>query len=172
MFTLIFLYTAWYLLTMICIYYYFFIFQLTDISTKLSFSRFWGLLTHYHSLGWIFKFFILQISGLPPFFFFFLKFVLLEQVIVKASYLLFFLIFTNFLLGMFFYLKIFSAADYSLSDDGLKEIATRPFIGNRNYYYFTRVYYFTFFSIFVLFFSFFTVIFIGDLSGIFVDFLV
>jgi len=73
---------------------------------------------------------------------------------------------------MFFYLKIFSALDYSLSDEGLKEICSRTIRLARLNYCAARVYRLTYVSLLLLILSFFSFIFIGDLAEIFVNFLV
>lgn len=73
--------------------------------------------------GWLLKFFILQLSGLPPFFIFFLK---VHYLITALNYLGFtvtILFFFNILFSMFYYLKMFMIPSLKNSDVSLKSNA-------------------------------------------------
>lgn len=86
----------------------------------MSFTNVWQGITNYVDRGWVFKFLIIQLSGLPPVFVFFLKVNLIALSLRYTSIILQVLIFINLLLGMFFYLQIFSTTGDHFSSNTLK----------------------------------------------------
>ena len=110
-FTPIYYYILVYLVTFIMVFLYFFINKVNPFIIKLNFSTLWVLVTRYFKQSWLFKLFILQLSGLPPVIIFFIKFNFLVTSLEYVNIMFFVFIFINLLLGMFFYLKIFSTTN-------------------------------------------------------------
>ena len=128
LFTLLILYIFWYLI-IFCIIFFFFKTHLieSDIS-QLSFKQIFIGTSRLFDRGFVFKFLILHLAGLPPFILFLAKLGLLLKVGQSGNLFLFLLIFINVLLGQFFYLKPFVATVYKQDNHSLKLFCKKSLI--------------------------------------------
>lgn len=164
MFTLIYLYILNYLLTTVCLFLYFFIYNNSNTIIQKSFSQVWTIATLYSRQGWIFKFLIFQLSGLPPVFFFFVKFSFLISSLVYLNFFLYLMLFLNILLGIFFYLKIFSTTNAKISNKLLKDACDgNNVLDNSKKITIKNIYRYTYYLIFFLFINFFSIFFYLDI---------
>lgn len=164
MFTLIYLYIVNYLFTTISLFLYFFIYNTSSIITQKSFSQVWSINTSYCRQGWIFKFLIFQLSGLPPVFFFFIKFSFLIASLAYLNLFLYFILFINILLSIFFYLKIFSITNSKISNKLLKDACeNNNILSNSAKITVKKIYKYTYYLIFFLFINFFSIVFYLDI---------
>ena len=163
MFTQVYLYILFYLLTVLILFYYFFVYRAHNSITQLTFSQIWSATTLYFKQSWIFRFLILQLSGLPPVFFFFLKFSFLLSSFNYLTIFLIVLIFINLLLSVFFYLKVYSATEVKTSNILLKKLTVdSPLSKTLTKKFAKREYAFTYFAILFIFISLFSFIFFID----------
>lgn len=164
MFTLIYLYILNYLLTTICLFLYFFIYNNSNTIIQKSFSQVWTITTLYSRQGWIFKLLIFQLSGLPPVFFFFVKFSFLVSSLAYLNFFLYLMLFLNILLGIFFYLKIFSVTSVKISNKLLKDACDgNNILDNTKKLTIKNIYKYTYYLIFFLFVNFFSIFFYLDI---------
>lgn len=163
MFTLVVLYIFFYILTIAQIMWFCQLHGLTKNLTQMSFTNVWRGLTTYVKGGWVLKFLIIQLSGLPPVFVFFIKVNLISLSLKFASPFLQLLIFINLLLSMFFYLQIFSTTSDMPSKAILKDLTQGVSIMKRGELTQSRrKYNFYLFFCFVLFVNLFSFIFFFD----------
>lgn len=156
MFTFMILYVIGYFLTLSVLFFYILSYDLTEYVAQNSFTVVWFNLIKYFSNGWVLKFLLLQLSGLPPFFFFFVKFDFLLKSIISITLYLQILLFLNLLVGTFFYLKIFYIKSFKLSNAQLKNSSKNQEIlktnlkktVNQRYRFWFSFYSYTFFNIF------------------------
>jgi NADH:ubiquinone oxidoreductase subunit 2 (subunit N) len=164
MFTLIYLYIINYLFTVISLFLYFFIYNTNNNITQKSFSQVWTINTTYCKQTWIFKFLVFQLSGLPPVFFFFVKFSFLISSLTYLNFFLYFVLFLNILLGIFFYLKIFNTTTLKISNKLLKDACeNNTIVGNSKKSKVKYIYKYTYYLIFFLFLNIFSIIFYLDI---------
>ena len=167
LFTLTLLYILYYILNLIQILWYFEAHKLIKSLTQLSFSNAWQGISNYVANGWVFKFLILQLAGLPPFFSFFLKVNLLSLSLKYTNIFLIILIFCNLLMSVFFYLQIFSTTNVIHSKLILKTLASESsMIDAKKESRSMRKYNFYLFFCTMTFFSTFSIIFFFDLFAI------
>lgn len=167
MFTYVIIYICLYFLTLGTLFFFLFAYRANSDCTKWSFTKFLSAYSTYSPYGWVIKFLLLQLGGVPPFFFFIIKlnFVILSFAFVDI-FLVFF-IFLNILLGMFFYLKVFSLQGEHISNDTLKEFLLNSHVSFSNTRYVTvRKYFFWMWFYFYIFINSLSVVFLNDLIHI------
>ena len=149
--------------TIISFFIYLFIYNASGSLTQKSFSNVWILSTLYAKQGWILKFLIFQLSGLPPVFFFLIKFSFLLVLLPHTTFFLIIIVFLNLLLSVFFYLKIFSATNDKTSNIILKEGCADCEINEiSKKIHVKRVYKYSYYLILFLFINFFSIFFFLD----------
>jgi NADH:ubiquinone oxidoreductase subunit 2 (subunit N) len=167
MFTYVIIYICLYFLTLGTLFFFLFAHRANPDCTKWSFVKFLSAYSTYSPYGWVIKFLLLQLGGIPPFFFFVIKmnFVIMSFAFVDIFLVL--LIFLNVLLSMFFYLKIFSSQNEHISNETLKELLihsdaktlnTRK-VNVRKYFFWMWFYFYVFINML-------SVIFLNDLINI------
>jgi NADH:ubiquinone oxidoreductase subunit 2 (subunit N) len=163
-FTYVIIYIVLYLLTLLTIFYYFVTNFPNTNCTNWSFIELLSISSTYFPNNWALKFLILQLSGLPPFFFFVLKFNFLVVASYYVNFFILVLLFINMLLGMFFYLKIFSIQGDHISNENLRKICeNRPISKVSKAKHTNREYWFWLFFCLYIFLNIFSVLFFADL---------
>ena len=172
MFTLAALYIFFYVLTLAQIMWFCQMHNLAKNVTQMSFTNVWKGTSIYISRGWVLKFLIIQLSGLPPVFVFFIKINLIALTLKLLSPFLQVIIFINLLLSMFFYLQIFSTTNATPSKELLKDLLQdTSMVDSTKWSYNKNKYNFYLFFTSTLFFSLFSFIFFFDLFVIIIAFL-
>lgn len=120
MFTIIYVYCIIYIVSLCFIFFFYTTNNLTSNFSKISLSQSISFINNYHNDGWLLKFFILQLSGLPPFFIFFLKLHYLLLVLKHLGLVITILFFLNVLFSMFYYLKLFMVPSLKITNNLLK----------------------------------------------------
>lgn len=120
MFTLVLLYILNYSIILLLVFFYLVIQKFNKNCAQSNFVEFLTASCAYSKGTWALKFLILQLSGVPPFIFFYIKFNFFNTSIQYVDFILLILMLINALLGMFFYLKVFSLNTDKYSDESLK----------------------------------------------------
>lgn len=141
MFTFVILYTVIYIVLLAFILSIIKINNFNMHTSQLSFNVFWQSINLYMSNAWVFKWLFFQLSGFPPVFIFFLKFNFLFSLLKYSSFFIQVLVFINLLLGMFFYIQIFSITSKVYSGFFLKTFVKNNKILQKNSYLITEKYY-------------------------------
>ena len=167
MFTYVVIYICLYFLTLGTLAFFLFVHRANTNCTKWSFVKFLSAYSTYSPYGWVIKFLLLQLGGIPPFFFFVIK---MNFVVISLAFVDIFaviLIFLNVLLSMFFYLKVFSTESEHISNETLKELLINSDINTLNTRKVNlRKYYFWMWFYFYLFINIFSVVFLSDFINI------
>lgn len=121
MYAYVFLYIILYMLTLLTLFYFLVINRFSRDCTQWGFVDFWNSCCVYFPDTWALKMILLQLGGVPPFFFFTIKIGFLIVSLAYVSLFVLLLIFVNMLLGMFFYLRIFSLQSNISSNVSLKK---------------------------------------------------
>lgn len=160
------------MLTIISLFLYLIIYNASGSLTQKSFSNVWLISTLYAKQGWVLKFLIFQLSGLPPVFFFLIKFSFLVRLLPYLSFFLIIIVFLNLMLSAFFYLKIFNTTSDKTSNELLKDACVDHAIEDiSKKIYVKRVYKYTYYLVCFLFINFFIIFFFIDFYTIVYSFM-
>lgn len=108
MFTFSILYASFYIIALMLLLRFLRSHYLGKSLTQLTFAQIWQGIVQYTASSWLFRIILFQIAGLPPVFLFFVKFNFLIDILKFTHLFIQVLAFLNLLLGMFFYIRVFS----------------------------------------------------------------
>lgn len=163
MYAYVFIYIILYIITLLLLFYFLVINRFNRDCTQWGFVDFWNSCCVYFPDVWALKLMLLMLAGVPPFFFFTIKTNFLIVSVIYASFFLIIAMFFNMLLGMFFYLRIFSLQSNISSNASLKKFTQNsPILGRISPVRARRLFWFWFLFMLFLFINIFALGFTAD----------